>query len=197
MPKSPIPAAGGAMPARKPSTPEKRASRLAPASEAPASRLSGGDVSEARAEATTPAPKANGKAASGQGPASGAVLLSALATMPPDALAKLTIADLAHLHEAFAAAHAAFVSIESMPHSYDALSASGSQVIDEEISRCGSAQNQITRELETRRPKDEREQEVMRATLLTQRAGEDITEVLHVLALTTGPLIEGECQSDA
>jgi hypothetical protein len=32
----------------------------------------------------------------------------------------------------------------------------------------------------------------MRATLLSQRAGEDITEVLHVLALTTGPLIEGE-----
>jgi hypothetical protein len=36
------------------------------------------------------------------------------------------------------------------------------------------------------------EQEVMRATLLTQRAGEDITEVLPVLSLTTGPLTKEE-----
>jgi hypothetical protein len=63
------------------------------------------------------------------------------------------------------AAHAAFVSIESMPHSYYAPSAS--QVIDDEISRCGLAQNHITRELEKPQPKNSGEQEVMRATLLT------------------------------
>ena len=109
--------------------------------------------------------------------------------MAPNALATLTIDDLAHLYEVFTAAHAAFVSIESMPHSYDALSASASHAIDEEISRCGSTQNQITRELVKRQPKSSREQEIMRATLLIQRAGEDIREVLHVRALTTGPLI--------
>jgi hypothetical protein len=84
-------------------------------------------------EATTTAPKANGKAASGQGPASGAVL-SALATMPPDALAKLTIEDLTLLYSAFEAAGAAFLSIYNVP-ACDAAPAAVSPSKDE-MDRC-------------------------------------------------------------
>jgi hypothetical protein len=62
MSKRTVPAAGGAMPARKP--PKKRASPPSSAtSEAQAPRASGGDVSEAKAEASTAALKANGKPA--------------------------------------------------------------------------------------------------------------------------------------
>jgi hypothetical protein len=77
--------------------------------------------------------------------------LSALATMPPDALAKLTIEDLTLLYSAFEAAGAAFLSIYNVP-ACDAAPAAVS-LIKDEMDRCDWTLEHIANDLEKRQAK--------------------------------------------